>query len=75
MVGKRHVRIYFLLARVSIVSGREVEAESSGAINVSYKGSVNKPHEKCRSGDWSINNMKAYLKVNGLNEEDIRAIC
>jgi len=36
---------------------------------------VKKAHDKYISGDWSISNMKAYLKVNGLNEDAIGSIC
>jgi hypothetical protein len=49
-----------------------------GAIYISYsslKTAVKKAHDKYISGDWSISNMKAYLKVNGLNEDAIGSIC
>ena len=49
-----------------------------GAMYISYnslKAAVQKAHDKYINGDWSISNMKAYLKVNGLNEEAIGSIC
>jgi hypothetical protein len=49
-----------------------------GAIYISYsslKAAVKKAHDNYISGDWSMSNMKAYLKVNGLNEDAIRSIC
>jgi hypothetical protein len=32
------------------------------------KGAVSKAHDKYKSGDWSIGNVKSYLKAHRLNE-------
>lgn len=57
----------------------EIDASGTlGPIFISYsslKAAVKKAHDKYVSGDWSINNMKAFLKVNGLNENALVSIC
>jgi hypothetical protein len=49
-----------------------------GAIHISYdslKGAVSKAHDNYVRGNWSLSNMKSYLRVQGLNDVSMGLIC